>query len=210
MFVLFPLSHSPSPEPSMSSYSPMHHMSACLSQDSAPSLLSQILHTAGQQNFTTDCCLFPKIWLQFWFSVLLTSYCFNLDRLSVPVEILFLSHCSDFIVFIMSFLFPQWEKMYNSSPFHQNSFSLFVALISFCLGYLFFLSCLSPGKLHFHEDRTLGLCVPKFALGFGHCWCSRSILKTSVFYLKNYQGHTLSGVHTLIYVYNKAIATKSY
>ena len=107
MFVLFPLSHSPSPEPSVSSYSPMHHMSACLSQDSAPSLLSQILLTAGHQNFTTDYCLFPKIWLQFWFSVLLTSYCLNLDRLSVPVEILFLSHCSDFIVFIMSFLFPQ-------------------------------------------------------------------------------------------------------
>ena len=107
MFVLFPLSNSPSPEPSVSSYSPMHHMSAYLAQDSAPSLLSQILPTAGQQNFTTDCSLFPKLWLQFWFSMLLTLYCLNLDRLSLPVEILFVNHRSDFIVFIMSFLFPQ-------------------------------------------------------------------------------------------------------
>lgn len=125
---------------------------------------------------------------------------FNLDRLSVPVEILFSATAQISLSLLCLSCFPSERKCIIPLSLPKIP-SLFVALISFCLGYLFFLSCLSPGKLHFHEDRTLGLCVPKFALGFGHCWCSRSILKTSVFYLKNYQGtHYLGYIHWYMYI----------
>ena len=115
--------------------------------------------------------------------MLLTWYYLRLDRLSLPVEVLFLSHH-----------YVKFHCLYNTFPVRENvsflclSQKLPPSLLSTTF-ILFGLSVLLAVSVYLanyisNEDRTLGLWVPKFVLCFSHCWCSRSIFKVSVFVTK--------------------------